>query len=52
LQKRVLAVEHQLLPAVVLNAARAGGVTRLLAKGGSFTVIDGSVSLSEKLERP
>ena len=52
LQKRVLAVEHQLLPAVVLNAARAGGVTRLLAKGGSFTVIDGSVSLSEILERP
>ncbi|UCG88797.1 MAG: phosphoribosylglycinamide formyltransferase [Gemmatimonadota bacterium] len=52
LQKRVLAVEHQLLPAVVLNAARAGGVTRLLAKGNSFHAADGSVSLSDKLQKP
>ena len=38
LAARVLAVEHQLLPAVVLAAARAGGVVRLLAGGSAFTV--------------
>jgi len=37
LAARVLAVEHQLLPAVVLAAARAGGVVRLLAAGPAFT---------------
>jgi formyltetrahydrofolate-dependent phosphoribosylglycinamide formyltransferase len=52
LQKKVLAVEHQLLPAVVLNAAQAGGITRLLAKGDSFDVVDGGVSLSKKLRKP
>ena len=52
LQKRVLAAEHQLLPAVVLNAARAGGVTRLLAKGDCFRAADGGVSLSDSLQRP
>jgi len=38
LAARVLAVEHQLLPAVVLAAARAGGVVRLLAGGSAFTI--------------
>jgi formyltetrahydrofolate-dependent phosphoribosylglycinamide formyltransferase len=38
LQQRVLAVEHQLLPAVVLAAARAGGIRRLLPAGGAFGV--------------
>jgi phosphoribosylglycinamide formyltransferase-1 len=52
LQQRVLAAEHQLLPAVVLNAAQAGGVTRLLARGRSFHAVDGGVSLSEELQRP
>ncbi len=41
LQRRVLAVEHQLLPAVVLAAARAGSVTRLVPKGSTFAVGDG-----------
>ena len=38
LQQRVLAVEHELLPAVVLEAARQGGVTRLLPAGSAFHV--------------
>jgi len=37
LAARVLAVEHRLLPAVVLAAARAGGVVRLTASGEGFT---------------
>jgi len=37
LAARVLAVEHRLLPAVVLAAARAGGVVRLTASGQGFT---------------
>ncbi len=36
LAARVLAVEHQLLPAVVLAAAAAGGVVRLLADGEGY----------------
>jgi folate-dependent phosphoribosylglycinamide formyltransferase PurN len=35
LAARVLGVEHQLLPAVVLAAARAGGVVRLVGKAAS-----------------
>lgn len=37
LAARVLAVEHQLLPAVVLAAARVGRVVRLAATGEGFT---------------
>jgi folate-dependent phosphoribosylglycinamide formyltransferase PurN len=36
LAARVLGVEHQLLPAVVLAAARAGGVVRLVGRAASF----------------
>jgi formyltetrahydrofolate-dependent phosphoribosylglycinamide formyltransferase len=36
LHERVLAVEHQLLPAVVLAAARAGKVVRMVAGAGYF----------------
>jgi phosphoribosylglycinamide formyltransferase-1 len=53
LQERVLAIEHQLLPAVVLNAAIAGGVTRLLANGDSFqSSSGGGVTLSDSLHQP
>lgn len=38
LAARVLAVEHQLLPAVVLEAARHGRVVRLPAAGAGFSV--------------
>jgi formyltetrahydrofolate-dependent phosphoribosylglycinamide formyltransferase len=38
LQQRVLAVEHRLLPAVVLAAARAGHVYQMCPDGGSFRV--------------
>ncbi len=41
LAARVLKVEHQLLPAVVLAAARAGRVVRLVGKEGAF---DGSTN--------
>ena len=36
LQERVLAVEHKLLPAVVLAAASAGRVFQMCPDGGSF----------------
>jgi formyltetrahydrofolate-dependent phosphoribosylglycinamide formyltransferase len=49
LQKRVLAIEHQLLPAVVLAAARAGGITRLLAEGSAFRSGDESASVGLSL---
>jgi formyltetrahydrofolate-dependent phosphoribosylglycinamide formyltransferase len=52
LQKRVLAIEHQILPAVVLNAALAGGVTRLLSKGDSFQASEGNAKLLEALYKP
>ena len=52
LQERVLAIEHQILPAVVLNAAIAGGVTRLLAKGDSFQASAGDFALSDALHKP
>jgi formyltetrahydrofolate-dependent phosphoribosylglycinamide formyltransferase len=38
LQQRVLAVEHKLLPAVVLAAAAAGSVSQMCPKGGAFRV--------------
>ena len=47
LAARVLAVEHQLLPAVVLAAARAGGVVRLLAGGSAFTVAADPARIAE-----
>lgn len=46
LARRVLAVEHQLLPAVVLAAARSGGITRLLAKGTAFAASDDAAVVS------
>jgi formyltetrahydrofolate-dependent phosphoribosylglycinamide formyltransferase len=49
LQQRVLAVEHQLLPAVVLAAARSGGVARLLPKCDAFLVGRGTASVAESL---
>ncbi|MFQ5703484.1 MAG: phosphoribosylglycinamide formyltransferase [Gemmatimonadales bacterium] len=36
LGRRVLAVEHQILPEVVINAARAGGVTRMFPTSDSW----------------
>jgi phosphoribosylglycinamide formyltransferase-1 len=50
LQQRVLVVEHALLPAVVLAAARAQGVSQVFPDGGMFRVLpDGapSVDVSE-----
>lgn len=38
LAARVHAIEHKLLPAVVLAAARAGAVVRLLPSGGAFEI--------------
>jgi methionyl-tRNA formyltransferase len=38
LRDRVLAVEHRLLPAVVLAAARAGRPVRLTPDGAAFRV--------------
>ena len=39
LQKRVLAVEHKLLPAVVLAAAKANMVTQMCPNGGMFRIL-------------
>jgi formyltetrahydrofolate-dependent phosphoribosylglycinamide formyltransferase len=41
LRDRVLAVEHRLLPAVVLAAADAGAPVRLTPAGGAFAATDG-----------
>lgn len=49
LQKRVLEVEHQLLPAVVLAAARSGGVERLLPNGRSFRAVGEAPSIADSL---
>jgi formyltetrahydrofolate-dependent phosphoribosylglycinamide formyltransferase len=43
LQARVLAAEHQILPAVVLAAARAGTPVRLTPAGATFASTDGAV---------
>lgn len=39
LQQRVLAVEHKLLPAVVLAAAAAGRVSQIYPNGGAFRCV-------------
>ncbi len=44
LQKRVLSVEHQLLPAVVSFAARTGRLVRLLPAPGAFGTADGDLA--------
>ena len=49
LQKRVLAVEHQLLPVVVLGAARSGGIVRLLPDGPSFGIGTDDAALTDAL---
>jgi formyltetrahydrofolate-dependent phosphoribosylglycinamide formyltransferase len=49
LAARVLAVEHQLLPAVVLAAARHGHAVRLLAAGSGFTIDPGEARLEDAL---
>ncbi|MGD8277954.1 MAG: phosphoribosylglycinamide formyltransferase [Gemmatimonadota bacterium] len=49
LAARVLAVEHQLLPAVVLAAARHGRAARLLATGGGFAIEPGSARIGDAL---
>lgn len=49
LRDRVLAVEHQLLPAVVLAAARAGHVVRSPAPGKAFNATHESVRIAELL---
>ncbi|MBI4420287.1 MAG: phosphoribosylglycinamide formyltransferase [Gemmatimonadetes bacterium] len=50
LAERVLAVEHQLLPAVVLAAARAGRVVRLVPRPSSFGTGGGKVELETEGE--
>jgi formyltetrahydrofolate-dependent phosphoribosylglycinamide formyltransferase len=49
LRARVLTAEHQLLPAVVLAAARAGRAVRLTVTGGAFTAIADATPLSPHL---
>jgi folate-dependent phosphoribosylglycinamide formyltransferase PurN len=49
LRDRVLAVEHQLLPAVVLAAARAGRPVRLTPDGPAFTTALTALSASTAL---
>ena len=49
LAARVLSVEHQLLPAVVLAAARHGRGVHLLAAGGTFAIEPGSVRIDAML---
>jgi formyltetrahydrofolate-dependent phosphoribosylglycinamide formyltransferase len=52
LAARVLAVEHQLLPAVVLAAGLTGRVTRLVPAAGHFQVSEGSLPLARMLVAP
>jgi formyltetrahydrofolate-dependent phosphoribosylglycinamide formyltransferase len=49
LAARVLTMEHQLLPAVVLAAARHGHAVRLLASGNGFTIEPGDVHIHDAL---
>lgn len=49
LAARVLAVEHQLLPAVVMAAARAGRVVRLVPTHGHFDTTVGPHGVTEAL---
>ena len=50
LQQRVLAVEHKLLPAVVLAAATAGRVAQMCPVGHSFRVDSNTEPIVEILE--
>jgi formyltetrahydrofolate-dependent phosphoribosylglycinamide formyltransferase len=52
LQRRVLAVEHQLLPAVVMAAARAGEVTRIPPTGQGFMSTDDAAAIGPSLSDP
>lgn len=49
LRDRVLAVEHQILPAVVLAAARAGRPVPLVPAGSSFLTTDAAAPLGDQL---
>lgn len=49
LAARVLAVEHQLLPAVVRAAAQAGRVVRLVPRGGAFDVYADPRTIGDRL---
>jgi len=49
LRDRVLAIEHQLLPAVVLAAARAGRPVPLAPAGGRFQTTDAAAPLHDQL---
>lgn len=49
LHERVLAVEHQLLPAVVLAAARAGHVVRLVPRRDGWSGSNETLSLADEL---
>jgi formyltetrahydrofolate-dependent phosphoribosylglycinamide formyltransferase len=49
LRDRVLAVEHQLLPAVVLAAARAGRPVPLVSAGSAFLTTDAAARLADHL---
>jgi formyltetrahydrofolate-dependent phosphoribosylglycinamide formyltransferase len=49
LAARVLQVEHQVLPAVVLAAARAGGVARLVASGVNFDLRVDAAPVTDRL---
>jgi len=50
LADRVLAVEHQLLPAVVVAAAREGRVTRLTPRGAHYRLAE-EVDVQAQLQR-
>jgi len=49
LQQRVLAAEHQLLPAVVIAAARCGRAVRLTPEGTAFRTTSDSGTVSDSL---
>jgi len=49
LAARVLEVEHELLPAVVLAAARAGQVVRLTSRSETFDAGTGPVAVRDRL---
>jgi folate-dependent phosphoribosylglycinamide formyltransferase PurN len=49
LAARILAVEHQLLPAVVLAAARAGHAVPLAAADHHFSTHQGPVEVADRL---
>lgn len=49
LAARVLAAEHQLLPAVVLAAARAGRIVRLVHRAEGFVAGDPPADLADRL---